>query len=329
MFYKTTNAVNQTPTPSVLLKDIVPSPQSQRSPHSPCAHLTVSRTISEADPQAGSSPQIRLPPSRLASGQFHSSSKLIQPRVSACHSYLSATILQTSLSLGSSTIMASISSSHSPQVPFHDLTASKSSSSLVEDDLHSPNDIPDNHVDDGTRLADLGPLTARDIRTDPILASLARKQVYTPPNAQPAHVFRAKPAPALKDDAGPRMTKSAALRQGIKWETTTAINPRPVTVGTQGKSSKNVLSGEEGRERKAVDFGRTPGHKRDGLSLVSCPYIRHHHPADLVSRAERCIAVESYDCSARDKSFKTSDRRICDADGEAGYDGCCSGEQGT
>ena len=195
--------------------------------------------------------------------------------------------------------MASPSVPQTPEVPLNHLTVSKSSSSLVEDHLSSPaNNVPDQPINDETRLTnDLGPLTAKDIRTDPILASLARKQVYTPPNASVPPVFRAKPAPTVKEGAGPRMTKAAALRQGVKWEGPTS-SAQVTAAGVPGRSLKTVSSGEEGRERKEVDFAHTPGHKRDGLTLVSFTWLVKRIPADEISWIEHCIAVEPHDCSA-------------------------------
>ena len=108
---------------------------------------------------------------------------------------------------------------------------------------------------------DQAPLTVGDIRQDPILSSLARQQARQSISAPPTGTdFRARPAPSnmKAEGMGPRMTKAAALRQGIKWEGGGG-NARPVTSGS-------VM---EGRERKEVDFQHVPGHKRRGLNIVS------------------------------------------------------------
>ncbi|ORX33978.1 hypothetical protein BD324DRAFT_653674 [Kockovaella imperatae] len=92
---------------------------------------------------------------------------------------------------------------------------------------------------DPTRPASVTSLTSQDVRSDPILSSLARKQA--PPTA-----FKARPAPPRQDNVGPRMTKSATLRQGLK----------PVAPTSSSE------------ERKEVDFKSTPGHKREGLGIT-------------------------------------------------------------
>ncbi|EIW71158.1 hypothetical protein TREMEDRAFT_67600 [Tremella mesenterica DSM 1558] len=92
-------------------------------------------------------------------------------------------------------------------------------------------------------------LTSSDIKYDPILSSLARAQkvVDSPNTSTRQNVFKAKPAPKFSSDVGPRMTKSAALRQGLDWE---------------------ALDKKHEKERKEVGFENTPGHKRAGLGLM-------------------------------------------------------------
>jgi hypothetical protein len=96
-------------------------------------------------------------------------------------------------------------------------------------------------------FADPTPLTSADVKSDPILASLAKQQGFGTPVKQGG--FRARPAPSTTraEGLGPRMTKSAALRQGLDWET---IKP------TRSESKQPVLA-------------NVPGHKREGLNLVS------------------------------------------------------------
>lgn len=96
-------------------------------------------------------------------------------------------------------------------------------------------------------------IPSEDIQSDPILAKLAKGQgLISPPSRSQvgsSSAFRAKPAPSNMMDSGvvgPRMSKAAASRQGLQWDE------------KQG-----------GRERREVDFGNTPGHKRNNLSLVS------------------------------------------------------------
>lgn len=102
-----------------------------------------------------------------------------------------------------------------------------------------------------------------DVTSDPILNKLAKGQgLLTGDKVRPisrdqptAHrpAFKARPAPTnmMDKDAGPKMSKAAALRMGLAWD------------------AKKI-----GGERKAVDFANTPGHKRNNLSLVSAhvPY---------------------------------------------------------
>ena len=77
-------------------------------------------------------------------------------------------------------------------------------------------------------------LTNREVRSDPILAALARKQGQSTDTPKPTRTssFKARPAPANMGDTsvGPRMTKAAALRQGLKWEE--PKRARPSTAGS-------------------------------------------------------------------------------------------------
>ena len=168
--------------------------------------------------------------------------------------------------------MSSPGTARAPLTPQALLPHSKSDDSLVEDDL-----VPDQSSPETSRLADdIGSLTSMDIRSDPILSSLARRQAQTPTN--PPTAFKAKPAPSTlrQEGVGPRMTKAAALRLGLQWEGN--------TVGS-GKISKTVSSGEEGpagRERKEVDFANVPGHKREGLGIVSPSHVRLNQASSFI-----------------------------------------------
>lgn len=116
----------------------------------------------------------------------------------------------------------------------------------------------------------LSPLNFKDVRQDPILAALAKAQsthpppqpTSTTPTAPPktsTTMFSARPAPAsMKTEGlGPRMTKSAALRQGLTWEEKPR---RPTTADGGGK----------------VEFGNVPGHKRANMSIVSVESLIPH-----------------------------------------------------
>lgn len=121
--------------------------------------------------------------------------------------------------------------------------AASADTSLVEDTL------------DPGQFIDTESLKSTDVRADPILASLAKQQARASsatPTAQAPLTFKARPAPSSfkMEGVGPRMTKSAALRQGLKWE-----SERPRTATTNGSE-------------KETGFKNVPGHKR-GMSLVS------------------------------------------------------------
>lgn len=90
-------------------------------------------------------------------------------------------------------------------------------------DQHSPR-VPPSLDEDQIieHLDETLSLTSADIRSDPILLALHKKQSrpHLNPITKPSSstTFRAKPAPKIVDGAGPRMTKAAALRQGLKWD---------------------------------------------------------------------------------------------------------------
>jgi len=77
---------------------------------------------------------------------------------------------------------------------------------------------------------DLSSLKSADVKADPILMSLAKQQGRPGSQGSKASqgtvtegpsAFKARPAPVRQENAGPRMTKSAALRQGLEWTDTT------------------------------------------------------------------------------------------------------------
>lgn len=95
-------------------------------------------------------------------------------------------------------------------------------------------------------------LTSTDIKSDPILRSIAKQQSQTrlsqdqkAPSTSGTANFKARPAPRVLEGAGPRMTRAAALRQGLPWDS---------------------LKVE--RKEEVVSTGM-PGHKRAGRSIVS------------------------------------------------------------
>lgn len=102
---------------------------------------------------------------------------------------------------------------------------------------------------------DLSSLKSADVKADPILVSLAKQQGRPGSQASKGSqgtvtagpsAFRARPAPIRQENAGPRMTKSAALRQGLEWtdstrarkavEVPSAVKPReaPKAVSSLG-----------------------------------------------------------------------------------------------
>lgn len=95
---------------------------------------------------------------------------------------------------------------------------------------------------------DTSSLKSADVKTDPILASLARKQASRPgiqvAQARPSSVaFKARPAPnsTRQDGLGPRMTKSAALRQGLDW----AASSSPAKKAEMSKESAHHVLGQK------------------------------------------------------------------------------------
>jgi hypothetical protein len=110
---------------------------------------------------------------------------------------------------------------------------------------------------------DTSSLKSEDIKTDPILADIARKQGSRPGSQvdkpRPLSVvFKARPAPTStrQDGLGPRMTKSAALRQGLDWAAVNSPAKRVVEATDQKESQYHV-----------------PGQKRETPKVVStlCP----------------------------------------------------------
>lgn len=110
---------------------------------------------------------------------------------------------------------------------------------------------------------DTSSLKSADIKTDPILADIARKQANSRSGSQADNkarpssvVFRARPAPSStrQDGLGPRMTKSAALRQGLDWAAVCTPSKREEARESVGKES----------------IHHVPGQKRETPKTVSC-----------------------------------------------------------
>ncbi|TYJ56029.1 hypothetical protein B9479_003271 [Cryptococcus floricola] len=99
-------------------------------------------------------------------------------------------------------------------------------------------------------LLDTSSLTLVDVKADPVLKSIAQKQ--EPARVKPSSAgtgFVARPAPVKRENVGPRMTKAAALRQGLTWD---EVKPKR---DAQAKSEKE-------EKEKGV-----PGYKRTGLNI--------------------------------------------------------------
>lgn len=118
-----------------------------------------------------------------------------------------------------------------------------------EDLVEAILDPIDNVVAD---FVDTSSLTSTDVKNDPILSSIAQKQVQGTIKNTPKAGFKAKPAPSSthKENVAPRMTKTAALRLGLNWDDV--------------KPKREVAE-------KAEEAKETPGYKRTGLNIVSEP----------------------------------------------------------
>lgn len=153
------------------------------------------------------------------------------------------------------------------QTPFTDSASTFPTPATIDTDvveaaltIPSPHDELDGDVPSPYRSETL---TSADIKSDPILSSLAKQQGHLTPTSRQGAGFRAKPAPASTraEGLGPRMTKAAALRQGLDWEASKAARSPGVASATETTT--------------ATGFVNTPGHKRQGLDLVrpTSPFI--------------------------------------------------------
>jgi hypothetical protein len=154
------------------------------------------------------------------------------------------------------------------QTPFTDSSSTFPTPATIDTDLveaaltiPSPSHDEQEHDDGVTSPYRSETLTSADIKSDPILSSLAKQQGHlTTPTSKHGAGFKAKPAPASTraEGLGPRTTKAAALRQGLDWEASKAARS-PGVAATTGAEAATVT---------ATGFVNTPGHKRQGLDLV-------------------------------------------------------------
>ncbi|OWZ66423.1 hypothetical protein AYX14_02906 [Cryptococcus neoformans] len=138
-----------------------------------------------------------------------------------------------------------IPSANSDTSPNTSITTPPTQAPKHEDLVEAILDPVDNITAD---FIDSSSLIPTNVKNDPILSPTAQKQVQATVKNTAKGGFMAKPAPnsTYKENAGPRMTKTTALRLGLKWED---VKPkREVT----GKS-------EEGKG--------TPEYKRNGLNI--------------------------------------------------------------
>jgi hypothetical protein len=152
------------------------------------------------------------------------------------------------------------------QTPFTDSSSTFPTPAIIDTDIveaaltiPSPSEHEHDDDDEGTSPYRSETLTSADIKCDPILSSLAKQQGHLTPTSRQGAGFKAKPAPASTraEGLGPRMTKAAALRQGLDWEASKAARSPGVPAAT-GIATETTVTG----------FLNTPGHKRQGLDLV-------------------------------------------------------------
>jgi len=115
--------------------------------------------------------------------------------------------------------------------------------------------LPDDEQEDEVEELlehDLSSLKSADIKADPILMSLAKQQGRPGSQASKGSqgtvtagpsAFRARPAPIRQENAGPRMTKSAALRQGLDWtDSTRARKAAEVPAAVKSREAPKTVS---------------------------------------------------------------------------------------
>jgi len=112
----------------------------------------------------------------------------------------------------------------------------------------------DEHEDEVEELLehDLSSLKSADVKADPILLSLAKQQGRPGSQASKGSqgtvsagpsAFKARPAPVRQENAGPRMTKSAALRQGLEWtDSTKARKAAEVPAAVKSREAPKLVS---------------------------------------------------------------------------------------
>ena len=127
---------------------------------------------------------------------------------------------------------------------------------------------------------DTSSLKSADVKTDPILANLARKQAGSRSGSQAdkprpsSVVFKARPAPSStrQDGLGPRMTKSAALRQGLDW--TGSPSNRTETGVPNSKESPHHVPGQRRETPKTVSSQPADGHNqlKRGMTAIASSF---------------------------------------------------------
>ena len=176
---------------------------------------------------------------------------------------------------------------------------------------------------------DLSSLKSADVKADPILMSLAKQQgrpgsqaskgSQRTITAEPS-AFKARPAPVRQENAGPRMTKSAALRQGLEWtdstrarkavEVPSAVKPReaPKAVSSLGTMKYiELMTGRVTCRTKSRSPGKSilspPGRRsrreysaQKGLRGAS-PVEQGEREGGEGSKKEECRAASEPECS--------------------------------
>jgi hypothetical protein len=125
---------------------------------------------------------------------------------------------------------------------------------------------------------DLSSLKSADVKADPILMALAKQQGR--PGSQASRgsqgtvtagpsAFKARPAPVRQENAGPRMTKSAALRQGLEWtDATQARKAAEVPAAVKPREAPKAVSSLIPKTTLAYDRSRHLPHQESLLKQI-------------------------------------------------------------